>query len=427
MIIHSRNVWNEIKAKFEPGFLTISKDRIESIEFGDPSRSKNLSKVVDYGRFHIFASAIDLHVHSRDFKESHKQRFEELDAQAHRGGVSTMACMANTQPRMDSVQYLKEFFKRAQKLQAKLIPFATVTKNLDGELPTDWEALLKLPIAGLSDDGKPVMNEKIFRGALLATKKAKKLFSLHEEDLSISRSSQLQFSESSIRLGIEGSSDESEASMVERDIRIAGELKASVHFGHLSSRRSVEILRAARKNKIAFSAELTPHHGLLSVENAETLKPTDLSLMKVCPVIREDADRRALLLGLSQGVIDCLASDHAPHSNFDKNLPYSLAAHGMISMENYLPLYNELRLQGKISWGVFLKALSGRPAELLGLKNEGTLLKGSIASIAVFDPDSLQSLKWTRSQAQNTPFQNRKVHGRVIAHYLKGKKVFDEG
>lgn len=427
MILHSKNIWNEAKQKFESGFVFISKDRIQDLEFGSISRKKNISKVVDYGKFLIFPSAIDLHVHSRDFNEFHKESFESLEAQAFRGGVAMMACMANTQPRLDSVSALKEFFKRSEKLQTRLFPFAAVTKNLEGKEATDWNALLKMPVAGLSDDGKPVMNEKIFRGALQTIKKFKKIFSLHEEDLSISKASQMQLSDSSIRLGIEGCSEESETSMVARDIRIAAELKASVHFGHLSSRKSIEILRAARKKGIAFSAELTPHHGLLTIAEAEKFPAEKLSLMKVCPVIREETDRRSLLRGLQDGVIDCLASDHAPHSIHEKNLPYALAAHGMIATENHLPLYNEIRLQGKISWGTFLKALSKRPAELLQLKDEGVLQKSKRASLVIFDPDAVQTLKWSRSKSQNTPFQNHKVHGRVIAHYIRGKKVFDEG
>jgi dihydroorotase len=424
--IFSKNLWNEAKQKFEAGSLSIDKDQIESIEFGEPRGVNAKKKILDFDSLYVGPSAVDLHIHARDFSEHHKETFDSTEAAAKKGGVSTLVCMANTRPRLDSCERLSEFFEKTKKNFLRFIPFAAVTKNLDGAEPTDFEKLLSMPIAGLSDDGKPILNEKIFRRALLATQKRRKILSLHEEDHSLSKASLLHLSESSMRLGIEGSPETAESQMVERDLKIAEELKAPLHFGHLSSARSVALIRKAKKKGLQISAELTPHHGLLSVEEAELQPLQKLSLFKVCPPVRSQEDREMLRRGVKDGVLDCFASDHAPHSRFEKDLPMDQAAHGMISLEYFFPLYNELRIQAGWSWKVFYRGLFSRPASLLPhLKNFGRFEKGFEASFLVFDPELSETLHWSLSKSNNTPFEGKKIRGKIFQHWARGKKVYD--
>jgi len=225
-------------------------------------------------------------------------------------------------------------------------------------------------------------------------------------------------------MGVEGSSEEAEALMVERDLQIAQETKAHLHFGHMSSKRAIDLLRKARKQRISFSAELTPHHALLSVNDAESFSHDALSTFKVCPPVRGEEDRRALRAALKDGILDCLASDHAPHSSFEKDRPMASAAHGMISMEYHLSLYNEVRLASRLTWRSFMNAWRFRPAELLGMSAQKKWDVGGDADVLVVDVTGKQTIDFSLSPSRNSPFQKKNLRGRVISHWIRGEKVY---
>lgn len=422
----TKHLWNPKKAHFEPGFLSIDQTRIAEIQY-QKSGSKTLkAKIRDLGDLYVGPSAIDLHVHARDFEESHKETFDSCAEAAKKGGVSTLACMANTRPRMDSPERLHHFLKAVQKQSIRFIPFASVTKNLEGKEPTDWKTLLRMPIAGLSDDGKPILDEAILRAVLKVTRDSKKILSLHEEDTRESKGSLVHLCETSMRLGIEGSSARAESTLVERDLKIAWELKAPLHLGHISSKESVSLIRAARKRGQKVSVELTPHHALLEASQIEELEVSRWADFKVCPPIRSREDRSALQKACFDGTIDCFASDHAPHSRFEKNLPLPLAMHGLVSLEYFFTLYNELRLRTQMPWKVFYRCLSERPASLLSdFEALGRFAPGGEASFLVFDPLAEVKLGFTRSLSQNSLFEGQKFRGRVVEHWAGGKKVYE--
>jgi dihydroorotase len=424
--LFAKNIWNEARARFEAGLIEISGKNISAISFGEPEGTKAKQKIHDLDDLFVGPSAIDLHVHARDFDESHKETLESCEAAAFKGGVATAVCMANTRPRLDTVEQVDFFLKKAKARRVQFIPFASVSKNLEGCQPTDWNMLLKRPVAGLSDDGRPILDEKLFRAALGATKKTKKLLSLHEEDTTLSKGSQLHFSETSLRLGVEGSSEEAESSMVARDLRIAAELGAHIHLGHISSAKSVQLIRRAKKSGVSVSAELTPHHGHCEVSEAEAMPIEKLAFFKVCPPIRDREDRAMLLKGVHDGTLDCFASDHAPHSAFEKNLPIDQAMHGLIGLEYFFTLYNELRIQNHWSWKTFYSAWVSRPATLLnGLTARRTFRAGSEASFVIFDPALPQELHWSKSKSSNTIFEARKMRGVIFQHWIQGEKVYD--
>jgi dihydroorotase len=226
-----------------------------------------------------------------------------------------------------------------------------------------------------------------------------------------------------MQLGFEGSPDISESVMVKRDLELAAETKAPIHFGHISSAKSVELIRKARRKGLPISAELTPHHALLTVDDILSVSMRERSLFKVCPVLRSAEDREALLRAANDATLDCFASDHAPHSKFEKDLPYNQAMHGIISLENYFSLYNEVRIRSKMTWARYFSATTTRPAELLNLN--ARFEKSAPASFIVFDPDVIQSLEWKASKSRNTPLTNKSLRGRLLQHWLDGKKVYE--
>jgi dihydroorotase len=428
MRIYSRQLWNAERACFSEGTLSLEKGRIESIRWAAPQVSKGGGKILDFGDLKIGPSSVDLHIHSRGFDEEHKESFESLEAGALRGGVSVMACMANTRPRLDSVENIREFLKQTKNSLVEMLPFGAVTEGLEGKKDTDWERILQLPVVGLSDDGKPIADEDRFVRALKITKKAKKILSLHEEDLSCSRASVIHQSPQSLRAGLPGSPASSETIMVERDLQWSARLKAPIHLCHLSSAESVQLIRKYRQLGALVSAELTPHHGLLSIEDFPEKDALQWSQFKVCPVIRTKKDREALLKALRTGEIDCFASDHAPHSRLEKDRPMESAAHGIVSLENHFPLYAEVKERARLSWARFFELSSERPAQLLGRQKDfGSLRVGCWANFIVFEELKTEApLQWGCSKSQNGPWENQRVHHRLLQHWIKGRRVYEE-
>lgn len=427
MIIRSSKVWDPERKIFSPAEITIKSEKIAAI---DRSPSKVPKKVQDFGDAMIGPSAIDLHVHARDFDESHKETFESCEQAAFAGGVAVVATMANTRPRLDSEKSLELYFKKTKSLLVQFIPFVAVTENLEGKTPTNWSQLLKYPVAGLSDDGRPIVDDQIMEKALLACKRAKKILSLHEEDLSHSRGSILHESCEAVRCGIDGSPSVAESVMVERDLKLAHKLNASVHFGHLSSKESVSLLRRARRQGVLFSAEVTPHHALLTTSDIESMKSSQWAVFKVCPPIRSEVDQKALHQGIKEGLIDCFATDHAPHSVLEKDRPLAEAMHGIVALENYYPLYLEVRDRLRLNWHSFFRAIAFRSSELLKLPTP--MKVGSPADLVVFKVnDNPRNLEWKLSKANNTPFNTQyfdgvttpQFRGQVIAHYVRGSYV----
>lgn len=423
--LYTKHLWNDAKGIFAPGVLEVSGERFVAFHWGTPKGVLAKQKIRDLGSAHICPSAVDLHVHTRDFDETHKETFESLEAAAFKGGVVAAACMANTFPRLDSVKRVKEFFSKTKTSRVEFRPFAAVTENLEGVRATDWSALLKMPVVGLSDDGKPVLNENMLSKALLAVKRTNKIISLHEEDTTISQHSLLHESDVACRWGLSGSSAEAEWKLVERDLQWAKKLKAPIHIAHVSSRESLVLIAKARRAGVRVSTEVTPHHALLSVDTAESLSLGDLSLFKVCPVIRGEEDRRAILRALKDGNIDCMASDHAPHSIHEKEQCFEEAAHGMIGLENFFPLYNEIRLQSGMTWARFFAAFRTKPAALYGGSRDLMAFgPKSEASFLIVDPDKKNRLQWNKSKSTNTPLHGREVRGEVLEHWIRGKCVY---
>ncbi len=297
---------------------------------------------------------------------------------------------------------------------------------MKGEEDTDWEALLKLPIAGFSDDGRPIESPERMRRLMHHLRDKKKILSLHEENLSLSCGSCLHESAAAEYWGVKSSPSSAELSMVERDLKILRDLRVPLHFAHLSSGETIKLLEAARRENLPFSAELTPHHGLLSVDEVREWPVEKLAQFKVCPPVRSSSDRAALQAAFRSGLLDCFATDHAPHSRFEKELPIEGAMHGFSSIEWHFSLANELRLESQTDWAHFFRALAERPAELLGLQGRlGRLQETYEASFIVFDPHEVVKLEGGASLNDNGPWVGRRIRGKLFATYIRGTQVYE--
>jgi dihydroorotase len=211
---------------------------------------------------------------------------------------------------------------------------------------------------------------------------------------------------------------------VKRDLELAKELRAHIHFGHISSKNSIKLFKKFR-DQCSFSAELTPHHALLKAQDIFDLQDQAKTHFKVCPVIRTEDHQSALLRAAKEGILDCFATDHAPHSILEKDLPFEQAAHGIVSLEYFYPLYLEVRRRAKMTWSRFFSAIAERPAEILGKQKEkGKLQTGFEASFVIFDPNESQSILFRRSKSNNSPLQGKKILGGVEAHWVKGRCAY---
>lgn len=424
MIHYSKNLWDEKSGEFREGFFEERGGRIQGLEFGKPPSSATL-EFRDWKDAYLGPAFVDLHVHARDFDESHKETLQSLDAAAVKGGVVLASCLANSKPRMDRPERLQEFFSKAESCRARFIPFAAVTKNLEGQEDTDWEALAGMAIAGFSDDGRPIEDEERMARLMKFCAKKNLLISLHEEDLERSHGSCLHDGPSAMRWGVWGSPACAEDRMVERDLNLLRRWKTPLHFAHMSSAAAVQRLTQAKQEGLEFSAELTPHHGLLEAREVDRWAAERLSEFKVCPPVRNAEDRAALLQALREGVLDCVATDHAPHSFFEKSLPIEAAAPGYSSIEYFFTFANELRLQAALSWRQFYDRSARRPAELLRCEKDlGSLEKGREASFVVFHPEAEVSLSFVASKSQNGPWPGRKLRGQLISTWIRGREVY---
>jgi dihydroorotase len=323
--------------------------------------------------------------------------------------------MPNTSPVIDTPDLVK-FLTRDMPLELRVLP--AVTKGLKSKELTDLQALLKAGAVGFTDDGMPVSDENLMRSALQFSKESNIPITQHAEDLTIGARGAVRSGPVAEKLGVPGWDPAREYSMVERDICLARETGGHLHVCHLSTRRSVELIRDAKARGIHVTCEVTPHHLTLTVDDVPHMGCN----AKMNPPLGDFEDREALIEGLRDGTIDCIATDHAPHTRADKNKGLNEAAYGVIGLETAFPVcYTRLATEKRIGLGRLIDALSHRAREIYHLEKIG-LFEGSRADLALIDLDS----QWTidsgafMSKARNCPFDTWNVNGRVIWTMYRG-------
>ncbi|MCH4208077.1 MAG: dihydroorotase [Solobacterium sp.] len=381
-------------------------------------------QVIDAEHMIVAPGLVDVHVHFRDPGQTHKEDITTGAASAAAGGFTTVVCMANTVPPIDSAETLSELRSREASLPIHVLNTATVSKGMKGQELTDMDALRKAGAVGFTDDGKPFMNAALTEEAMRKVSALNVPISFHEEDPCFIKSPGVNMGKVSEQIGVGGAPAIAEYSLTARDCALAINTGAKIDIQHVSSAVTVDIIRAMKTLCPTIYAEVTPQHFSLT-EDIVLEKGT---LARVNPPIRTEADREALIRGLQDDTIDLIVTDHAPHAREEKEKDMLHAPSGMIGLETSLALaVTNLVKTGKLTMNHVLSKMTVKPSELYGL-DCGTLGIGRNADVVIFDPNE----KWTvpdhfYSKSSNSPFIGMTLEGRVQATISEGKIVYLKG
>ena len=362
---------------------------------------------------------IDMHVHLREPGREEDETIATGTAAALAGGVTSVACMPNTEPALDNQAAAEFVYLQAQRAgNAHVFPIGAITKGRKGEELAEMGGLVRGGAVGFTDDGTPVMNSGIMRRALQYAQMFDKVVMDHCEDLQLTGEGVMNEGFESMRLGLKGIPSSSEEVMVYRDINLAALTKGRLHVLHVSTAGSVELVRRGKNDGVNVTCEAMPHHFILT---DACLHDYD-SNYKMSPPLRTQRDVDEIIRGLKDGTIEVIATDHAPHAPEKKAREFDLCPNGIIGLETLLPVCIKALIEPKhLTWPQLIEKLTINPAKVLGIP-KGTLKPGADADVTVIDPN----LEWTidpkqfRSKSRNCPFAGWKVKGRAVTVLVDG-------
>lgn len=378
------------------------------------------TEILDASGLILAPGLVDVHVHFRDPGLTYKEDIETGARAAARGGYTTVVCMANTKPAADNPETLSQILKKGTGTGIHVKACACVTKGMQGKELTDMKGLRALGAAGFTDDGIPILDEKLLRRAMEEAARLDVPISLHEEDPALIENNGINRGAVSEKLGIGGSPVQAEIRLVERDCLLAGETGAKVNIQHISAAGSVEAVRRAKARGANVTAEAAPHHFTLTEEAVLAFG----TCAKMNPPLRTEADRQAVIAGLCDGTIDMIATDHAPHSEEEKARPITEAPSGIIGLETALALgITELVEPGYLSLMELMEKMSRNPARLYGFDYPG-IVPGAPADFVIFDEKELWTVDKFASKSSNSPFRGRTLQGKVRYTVCGGEIVY---
>jgi dihydroorotase len=402
-----------------PRDIFLKDGRVTEIALPGKLKQANGAEVLNAAGLTVAPGLIDMHVHLREPGQSHKETIATGTAAAAAGGFTAVAAMPNTSPVNDSPETTRWMLSPDRKAAVRVFPIAAATRGSKGDAINDYAALKSAGAVAISDDGRPILKDSVMREALAAAARVGLSVIQHAEDTRLTQIpgmvASMNAGVTAFNLGLRGMSNQSESSIVERDIRLVTELRdarAHLHIAHVSTAAAIASVRQARRNGLRVTCEVAPHHFLLTEEHVGQYNTN----AKMCPPLRSAADRDAMIEAILDGVVDAIATDHAPHAVHEKEVEFERAPNGILGLETALGLsLRWLHKEWKMPMGRVLSLLSAQPAALLGMKNRGTLAVGSFADVLVFDP----KVEWAYraaeglSKSRNTPFDGWTMQGKV--------------
>ncbi|MBI4063370.1 MAG: dihydroorotase [Elusimicrobia bacterium] len=366
----------------------------------------------------------DIHVHLREPGQEHKETVATGVQSAIRGGIGRLFAMPNTDPAIDNTQTLQRVKEKAeeQKNLAAVEIIGAVTKAREGKEPTDLYALAKAGAAAFSDDGSPIRDGHILKMALEETSALNSLVIDHCEEETLARGGIIHEGKVSQTLGVPGIPAESESIAVFRNIEILKKSRGRLHLAHLSTKAAIDLVRKAKTNGVGkrLTCEVCPHHFALTEEATREFG----SMAKMNPPLRSEEDLQAIKEALADGTVDAIASDHAPHSDWEKNQGLMAAPFGIVGMETMLPVtITYLVKTGVISLVKAVELLTTGPAKVMG-RPLPRIEPGEPADLVVFDPNQTVTFQSFASKSRNSPFLNQTLHGKVLATIHHGFVVY---
>jgi dihydroorotase len=386
-------------------------------------------ETIDAAGMIVAPGLVDVHVHLREPGQTYKESIATGTAAAAAGGFTTVVAMPNTVPVNDSVAGLEWMVDAARGACVKLFAMPAATFGSRGEEITDFHELRRVGAVGFTDDGKPVLHDRVMREALVSAARIGVPVSQHAEDTRLTGGCSMNAGPVAFRLGLRGMTIEAEARIVARDIQLLRDIEAReglrphLHVQHVSTAKAMSLIRDAKAAGLHVTCEVAPHHFTLT---DEAIGDYDTNA-KMNPPLRSEADRLAMIAGLMDGTVDCIATDHAPHALFEKEQEFERAPNGITGLETALGLaLRVLHIGQGMKVSRVIELMSVQPAGIVSLEGRGTLKVGSLADVVVFDP----AVEWSfdtnksRSKSKNTPFDGAKMVGRVMTTICEGRVVY---
>jgi dihydroorotase len=382
---------------------------------------------VDAGGFIVCPGFIDLHCHLREPGYEEKETIATGSRAAARGGFATVCCMPNTDPPLDNratIDYVKSI--ATNQGVVRVLPIGTITKDRQGQELAEMAEMAEAGAIAFSDDGRWVTDSRLMRQAMEYSRAFNRPIISHCQDTNLTEDGQMNEGITATRLGLRGIPAAAEELAVARDIALAELTNCRLHIAHISTAGSVELIRRAKDKGIRITCEVTPHHLTLTEDRVMGYDTN----AKINPPLRIEADIQALIEGLNEGVIDIIATDHAPHTENDKLCEFALAPFGFSNLETALGSLMGLVHDGKLPLGLLISKLTATPAGIIGpdFGRLGTLEEGAAADVTIFSPDA----EWTvdtsqfASKGHNTPLEGSHLKGRVMATIYNGKLAYQD-
>lgn len=383
-------------------------------------------QVLDARGLHVLPGLIDLHSHLRDPGLEYKEDIITGTRSAARGGFTTVLCMANTKPVNDNATVTRYIIEKAQKegCGVRVYPIGAVSRGLKGEVLAEIGEMKEAGVIALSDDGCPVMNSQLLRLAMSYANHFGLIIMSHSEDLPLVNGGVMNEGEVSTRIGLRGTTCAAEEVMIARDIQVAQTLDLPIHLCHVSTRGGVQLVREAKARGVKVTAETAPHYLAATDEWVADYNP----MTRVNPPLRTQDDQDALIAGLLDGTLDCIATDHAPHHMDEKRVEYQLAASGISGFETAFAIcYTQMVRKSGATLSQLARWMSANPARIVALPG-GSLSVGAPGDVALVDTKAewTVSAKDFVSKGKNTPFDGKTFTGKVCATCVAGQVVFQD-